>query len=167
MQTLKRGVKVKEDTPGMSNQNQTWGKEIQKLFGISKGNYIVHLRVEIPKKITKQQEKLLQEFDDKTQSRWKLILGRIAKAAKSAFETIFGEKDDKKKNKSKMKEESKEEKEEDVEEARSRQHHSSYRMTWAHINCGAAHYLLVVLELDCCVVWNCSAFCQATVALTK
>jgi molecular chaperone DnaJ len=88
------------------------GKGIQKLHGASKGNHIVHLKVEIPKEITKRQEELLREFDEEARSSGKGLSGRIAKAAESAFDTIFGGKD-KKADKKKKK---KDEKENDVEE---------------------------------------------------
>jgi molecular chaperone DnaJ len=66
------------------------GKGIQKLHAASKGNHVVHVKIEIPKEITKRQEELLREFDDETRSSGKGISGRIAKAAESAFESIFG-----------------------------------------------------------------------------
>lgn len=55
-----------------------------------KGNQIVHLKIEIPKKITARQEELLREFDKETEESGRGISGRIAKAAGSAFETFFG-----------------------------------------------------------------------------
>jgi len=66
------------------------GKGIQKLHGASKGDHVVHLKIEIPKKFTKRQEELLREFDDETRESGYGISGRIAKAAESAFESIFG-----------------------------------------------------------------------------
>ena len=69
------------------------GKGIQKLHGASKGDHVVHLKIEIPKEITPRQEELLREFDEEAQSSGNGISGRIAKAAESAFESIFGKKD--------------------------------------------------------------------------
>eukprot|EP00537_Pseudo-nitzschia_pungens_P014294 CAMPEP_0172383814 /NCGR_PEP_ID=MMETSP1061-20121228/1625_1 /TAXON_ID=37318 /ORGANISM="Pseudo-nitzschia pungens, Strain cf. pungens" /LENGTH=481 /DNA_ID=CAMNT_0013112177 /DNA_START=161 /DNA_END=1606 /DNA_ORIENTATION=+ len=70
------------------------GKGIQKLHGASKGDHVVHLKIEIPQKITQRQEELLREFDDETRENGHGISGRIAKAAGSAFESIFGKCDD-------------------------------------------------------------------------
>jgi molecular chaperone DnaJ len=90
------------------------GKGIQKLHGASKGDHVVHLKIEIPKKFTKRQEELLREFDEEAKSSGCGISGRIAKAAESAFETIFGgkknEKKDDNKNKDKDEEGKKKEK---------------------------------------------------------
>jgi DnaJ-class molecular chaperone len=58
--------------------------------GSSKGNQIVHLKVEIPKKINARQEELLREFDEEAQKSGTGISGRLAKAAESAFESFFG-----------------------------------------------------------------------------
>jgi molecular chaperone DnaJ len=66
------------------------GKGIQRLHGASKGNQIVHLKVEIPKTITKNQEKLLREYDEEASESGTGISGRLAKAAGSAFDRIFG-----------------------------------------------------------------------------
>jgi molecular chaperone DnaJ len=66
------------------------GKGIQKLHGLGKGNHYVHLKIEIPKDITKRQEELLREFDEETRCSGKGISGRLAEAAGSAFESIFG-----------------------------------------------------------------------------
>lgn len=68
------------------------GKGIQRLHGSSKGNQIVHLKIEIPKNITPRQEELLREFDEETKASGLGISGRLAKAAGSAFETLFGKK---------------------------------------------------------------------------
>lgn len=70
------------------------GKGIQKLHGASKGNHVVHLMIEIPKKFTKRQEELLREFDEEARESGNGISGRIAKAAESAFESIFGKNTD-------------------------------------------------------------------------
>lgn len=59
-----------------------------------KGNHIVHLKVEIPKQISKRQEELLREFDEEMKHSGGGIYGRLAKAAGSAFESIFGHKED-------------------------------------------------------------------------
>jgi DnaJ-class molecular chaperone len=61
-----------------------------------KGNHIVHLQIEIPKKVSKRQEELLREFDEEMKHSGGGIYGRLAKAAGSAFETFFGHKDEKK-----------------------------------------------------------------------
>jgi molecular chaperone DnaJ len=71
--------------------------------GGRKGNQIVHLKIQIPKKITARQEELLREFHKEEEESGKGISGRLAKAAGSAFESFFGssssssssEKDDK------------------------------------------------------------------------
>lgn len=75
------------------------GKGIQKLHGASKGDHVVHLKIEIPKVVTQRQEELLREFDDETRKAGKGISGRIAKAAESAFESIFGKKEEKQSSK--------------------------------------------------------------------
>lgn len=64
-----------------------------------KGNHIVHLQIEIPKKVSKRQEELLREFDEEMKHSGGGIYGRLAKAAGSAFETIFGHGDEKKTDK--------------------------------------------------------------------
>ena len=74
------------------------GKGIQKLHGAAKGDHVVHLKVQIPKEYTKRQEELLREFDKEAHECGIGISGRIAKAAGSAFETIFGKGDDEKKS---------------------------------------------------------------------
>lgn len=79
------------------------GKGIQRLNSSSKGNHIVHLKVEIPTKITPRQEELLREFDEETKQSGLGISGRLAKAAGSAFEKIFGQKEEGKKKKAKEK----------------------------------------------------------------
>jgi molecular chaperone DnaJ len=66
--------------------------------GNQKGNQIVHLKIQIPKKITKRQEELLREFDAETEKSGHGIYGRLAEAAGSAFESFFGRSDSKKKN---------------------------------------------------------------------
>eukprot|EP00569_Conticribra_weissflogii_P002652 CAMPEP_0171333370 /NCGR_PEP_ID=MMETSP0878-20121228/3980_1 /TAXON_ID=67004 /ORGANISM="Thalassiosira weissflogii, Strain CCMP1336" /LENGTH=509 /DNA_ID=CAMNT_0011834313 /DNA_START=115 /DNA_END=1644 /DNA_ORIENTATION=- len=58
--------------------------------GRRKGNHIVHLQIQIPKKISKRQEELLREFDEEMKHSGGGIYGRLAKAAGSAFETFFG-----------------------------------------------------------------------------
>ena len=73
-----------------------------------KGNHIVHLQIEIPKKVSKRQEELLREFDEEMKHSGGGIYGRLAKAAGSAFETIFGHGDDKKTDKKTDKEKSNE-----------------------------------------------------------
>ena len=67
------------------------GKGIPHLRGHGqKGNQIVHLKIQIPKKITSKQEELLREFDKESQESGLGISGRVAKAAGSAFESLFG-----------------------------------------------------------------------------
>ena len=66
------------------------GKGIQKMHGAGKGNHFVHLKIEIPKEITKRQEELLREFDEETRCNGHGISGRLAQAAGSAFESLFG-----------------------------------------------------------------------------
>jgi molecular chaperone DnaJ len=68
------------------------GKGIQRLNSSTKGNHIVHLKIEIPKKITPRQEELLREYDQETEKSGMGISGRLAKAAENAFESIFGHK---------------------------------------------------------------------------
>jgi molecular chaperone DnaJ len=67
--------------------------------GNQKGNQIVHLKIQIPKKITKRQEELLREFDAETEKSGHGIYGRLAEAAGSAFESFFGRSSDSKKEK--------------------------------------------------------------------
>jgi len=74
------------------------GKGIQKLHGASKGNHIVHLKIQIPKQITPRQEELLREFDEEM-IETNGFTGRIAKAAGSVFGNLFGGGDDKDKKK--------------------------------------------------------------------
>lgn len=68
------------------------GKGIQRLNSNTKGNQIVHLKIEIPKKITPRQEELLREFDREAAKSGRGISGRLARAAENAFESIFGSK---------------------------------------------------------------------------
>mmetsp|Transcript_11292 Transcript_11292/g.17278 ORF Transcript_11292/g.17278 Transcript_11292/m.17278 type:complete len:435 (-) Transcript_11292:652-1956(-) len=58
------------------------GKGIQRLHGTSKGNQIVHLKIEIPTSITARQEELLLEFEEEGN---KGITDRLADAARSFF----------------------------------------------------------------------------------
>ena len=77
------------------------GKGIPHLHNTGrKGNHIVHLKIEIPKKVNKRQEQLLREFDEEMKHSGGGIYGRLAKAAGSAFETIFGHHGDDKAKKS-------------------------------------------------------------------
>lgn len=66
------------------------GKGIQQLHNPGKGNQIVHLKIEIPKELTKRQQELLLEFDQETRKSGKGISGRLHAAAESAFEKLFG-----------------------------------------------------------------------------
>lgn len=72
------------------------GKGIQQLHTSKKGNHVVHLKLVIPKEISPRQEQLLREFDEETGTHGLGISGRIAHAAESAFEKMFGKKDKKK-----------------------------------------------------------------------
>merc|ERR1712086_127524 len=65
-------------------------KGIQRMHGAGKGNQYVHLKIEIPKDISKRQEELLREFDEETKCSGKGISGKLAEAAGSAFESFFG-----------------------------------------------------------------------------
>lgn len=71
-------------------------KGIQQLQGSRKGNHVVHLKVQIPQKITARQEELLREFDEESAKHNLGISGRLAQAAEAAFDSLFGKK--KKKN---------------------------------------------------------------------
>ena len=75
------------------------GKGIPHLHSEGKGNHIVHLQIEIPKKISKRQEELLREFDEEMKHSGGGIFGRLAKATGSAFESIFGHHGDEATNK--------------------------------------------------------------------
>ncbi|GKY97465.1 hypothetical protein MPSEU_000704900 [Mayamaea pseudoterrestris] len=81
------------------------GKGIQQLNSASKGNQVVHLKIEIPKEITQRQEELLLEFDKEARSSGLGLSGRLHAAAESAFEKLFGKskKDEKKGRKGKAK----------------------------------------------------------------
>merc|ERR1712176_220763 len=65
-------------------------KGIQHLHGSTKGNHIVHLKIQIPNKITARQEELLREFDGEELESCKGVGGRLAEAAGNAFNKIFG-----------------------------------------------------------------------------
>ena len=52
--------------------------------GSQKGNQIVHLKVQVPKKINSKQEEVLREFDKEEKENGIGVSGRIAKAAGSA-----------------------------------------------------------------------------------
>lgn len=68
------------------------GKGIPHLHtdGGRRGNHIVHLKIEVPRKVSKRQEELLREFDEEMKLSGGGIYGRLSKAAGSAFEKIFG-----------------------------------------------------------------------------
>lgn len=68
------------------------GRGIQQLHGAGKGNQVVHLQLQIPTEITPRQEELLREFDAEATAHGIGISGRIANAAGSAFEKLFGKK---------------------------------------------------------------------------
>jgi len=63
-----------------------------------KGNHIVHLQIEIPKKVSKRGEELLREFDEEMEQSGGGIYGRLMKKAATLKETIFGHGDDAKNN---------------------------------------------------------------------
>jgi molecular chaperone DnaJ len=92
------------------------GKGIQKMHAASKGNHIVHVRIEIPKAVTPRQEALLREFDEEAKEHGIGISGRIAKAAESAFESIFGKNKEKGDNAKKSKKSKKTEPSQDDQE---------------------------------------------------
>lgn len=71
-------------------------KGIPQLHGAKKGDHVVHLKLVIPKEISPRQEELLREFDDEMKTHNLGISGRIAHAAESAFEKMFGKKNKKK-----------------------------------------------------------------------
>lgn len=62
---------------------------IPRLNASGKGNHYVHLKVQIPKTITKKQEELLRDFDSASNDH-DSFTGRVAHAAESAFGKIFG-----------------------------------------------------------------------------
>ena len=71
------------------------GKGIPHLHSVGqRGNHIVHLKIEIPKKVSRRQEELLREFDEEMKHSGGGIFGRLAKNVGSAFETIFGHGED-------------------------------------------------------------------------
>jgi len=92
------------------------GKGIRRMHGNGKGNHIVHLKLVIPKKISPRQEELLREFDEETSTHGLGISGRIAKAAESAFEKMFGNKDKKDKKKEEAKKDSADKDDNDAED---------------------------------------------------
>lgn len=68
------------------------GKGIPHLHTVGqRGNHIVHLKVEIPKNVSKRQEELLREFDEEMKISGGGIFGRLSKKVGSAFESIFGQ----------------------------------------------------------------------------
>ena len=79
------------------------GKGIPYLRGRKdqKGNQIVHLKIQVPKKLNARQEELLREFDVETEKCGHGIFGRLTESAGSAFESFFGKSDAKKKKKGK------------------------------------------------------------------
>jgi len=97
------------------------GKGIQELNGHRKGNHYVHIKLEIPKKITSRQEELLNQFYDENGGNLDgKPEGGFAKAASSAFEKLFGkDKKSKKKSKKNGKDKTDSEKSSDIDETRS------------------------------------------------
>lgn len=97
------------------------GKGIPHLHSVGrKGNHVVHLQIEIPKKVSKRQEELLREFDEEMKHSKGGIYGRLAKAAGSAFDTIFGHGDEaKSKDKGKKSDKQYNDSDDDVEEKKS------------------------------------------------
>ena len=80
-----------------------------------KGNHIVHLQIEIPKKVSKKQEELLREFDEEMKHSGGGIYGRLSKAAGSVFERVFGH-DDKKADKKAAKKVDDDDSDDEIEE---------------------------------------------------
>ena len=78
------------------------GKGIPYLRGRKdqKGNQIVHLKIQIPKKINARQEELLREFDVENEKSGHGIFGRLTESAGSAFESFFGKSGDEKEDSS-------------------------------------------------------------------
>lgn len=66
------------------------GQGIKAPNSARKGNQIVHLKIEIPSEISARQEELLREFDEETKACGTGISGKLAQAAGSAFESLFG-----------------------------------------------------------------------------
>lgn len=62
--------------------------------GGRRGNHIVHLQIEIPKRVSKRQEELLREFDEEMKHSGGGIFGRLSKSAGSVFEKVFGHGDE-------------------------------------------------------------------------
>jgi len=94
------------------------GKGIPRLNTKSKGNQIVHLKIEIPKSITDKQEELLREYDQEAKEGGCTLSGRLARAATSAFDSIFGgDKKEDNDQKSKRKEDSDDDFEEPKQQA--------------------------------------------------
>ena len=65
------------------------GKEITRLNGGGKGNHIVHLKVEIPKSISKRQEELLEEFEEEGKIYSEGVREKFKKATKKATGSLF------------------------------------------------------------------------------
>mmetsp|Transcript_39471 Transcript_39471/g.58613 ORF Transcript_39471/g.58613 Transcript_39471/m.58613 type:complete len:470 (-) Transcript_39471:101-1510(-) len=65
------------------------GKGITRLNSSSKGDHVVHLKVELPTKLSSHQEDLLREFDEETARCGNGIAGRLAEAV-DGFSKIFG-----------------------------------------------------------------------------
>lgn len=82
------------------------GKGIQEPNSSRKGHHVVHLQIQIPKNITARQEELLREFDKESEENNIGVYGRLAHAAESTFEKLFGNR--------KKKEENRKEEEEQV-----------------------------------------------------
>jgi len=57
-----------------------------------KGDQIVHLKIEIPKKVTARQEELLREFDEISRGD---VVSRISAQSEGFFSKMFGGGDDK------------------------------------------------------------------------
>jgi len=82
-----------------------------------KGNHVVHLKIEIPKKVSKRQEELLREFDEEMKHSKGGIYGRLAEKVAGAFDTIFGHGEDKKSKDNEKKSDN--DSDDDVEEKKS------------------------------------------------
>ncbi len=61
----------------------------------------MHLKIEIPQKVSRRQEELLRVFNKEMKHSRGGIFGRLAKNVGTAFETIFGHGEDSKSSSSK------------------------------------------------------------------
>mmetsp|Transcript_5500 Transcript_5500/g.7980 ORF Transcript_5500/g.7980 Transcript_5500/m.7980 type:complete len:223 (-) Transcript_5500:117-785(-) len=66
------------------------GKGVPRLQRGGKGNHVVHLKIEIPNKISDRQEELLREFDEEGKTCGNGFSGKIAEKVGSALNSLFG-----------------------------------------------------------------------------